>query len=221
MPSSPYLLALDPSLTAYGWAAIQLGPRDPVLIAAGIIETKPTPKRKRKSVADDDARRVLFITRELQRVIERFPPVIFVVEAAAGSQNAKAAKCLAMSQTLTTCLIDAHLEGGRPVRVSALEAGDAVGIARTQRITRPKGEPAPPVPKGESDRRRKKRKAAIALAVVGRFGAAAWLNALGLPADHAEPVTHHRWEGAHDASAVGLAAWDRPEIAAIRQMLAA
>lgn len=233
----PILLALDPSMTAFGWAVIALTPDGPVLIAAGVIETTPTPEKKRKklglSVAEDDARRARFIRREIVRAFHQYPPAIVAAEAGFGSQAAKSAKLLGSAQAIAACVIDELLGDARAVYVTVHEAGDAIGIARAQRVTKPrrkKGEgntPAEPPreltkeEKREINRARakskKERKNAIAEAVVERFGVGAWALALGT---HDDDVLGEHWEGAHDAAAVGLAAWERPEVAAVRAMAA-
>ncbi len=209
------LLALDPSFAAYGWAVLELGTA-PRLIAAGVIETKPTPKNKRTgSACEDDARRVRFLRRELGRLFDAHRPVVVAAEAASGSKSAIGAKALGIAQAITACVVDEHMHDGQAIYVSALEAGDALGLERTQRTTRPKGTPKP---KGEIDRARKARKAAIARAVIARLGEHAWRHALELGSD--ELASDARWEGAHDAAAVALAAWERPEVAAVRALVA-
>jgi hypothetical protein len=218
------MLALDPSITAFAYAAIGLRGALPQLIAAGVIETAPAPKKNRSSVAEDDARRFRFIRRSLVEIIETHVPVLAAIEAASGSKSAKVAKHLGAAQALAACVVDEALGDGRAIYVTALEAGDAAGIQRTQRTTRSKGEPKP---KGESDLKRKMRKRAIARAVVERFGVDQWARALGIEYGPAcdwlyleSLVLSERWEGAHDAAAVALAAWDHPTTAAIRMMAA-
>lgn len=211
MSRDPIMVALDPSTTAFGWCAVEMG-ATPVLVGAGVIETKAAAASKRGSVAEDDARRARFILRALNATLDAHDPAVIAVEAAAGSKSAKVAKALGIAQAVATCAIDAYL-GAQGIYVTALEAGDAAGIQRTQRVTRPKGEKKP---KGESDRARKARKAAIAAAVVERFGAKQWRRVLGINRD--EPVIAPRFEGAFDAAAVALAAWERPEVAAVRAL---
>ena len=221
--TAPILLALDPSIAAFGWAAIALAPT-PLLVAAGVIETKPASAKKRKaeriSVAEDDARRMRWIRRQLSQAVRIYSPVIAAIEVPFGSQAAKAAKALGAAQAIAACVVDEHLDG-RAVYITVHEAGDAIGIARTQRVA--KGEPRrDSAERAESS---KARKQAVARAVVDRLGLFAWIRALGLEVNAAAggdvAVMHHRFEGAHDAAAVGLAAWERPEIAALRAMAAA
>lgn len=216
----PILLALDPSMTAFGWAVIALTPDGPVLIAAGVIETKPTPGPKRKklglSVAEDDARRARFLRRELAAIIHAHSPALVAVEAGFGSQTAKAAKLLGAAQAVAACVIDEHLRKGRAIYVSVHEAGDAIGIQRTQRTVGGKSN----AERAESS---KKRKDAIARAVIARFGVLAWMRALGIAGTTGEgDLAMHdgKYEGAFDASAVALAAWERPEVAAVRALAA-
>lgn len=201
------LLAIDPSITEPGYAVIDLSRAAARLVAAGVWNTKPEKAAKR---ADDNLRRALYVWRELRRVIALHRPVAIAIESGSGSKNAKTALMLGMAQAVAACVADDHLEHGTPVYVTALEAGAALGLTPTQR--RAKG--SPPKTSGQSARDRKARKAAIAQAVVARLGAVEWRAALGIEDDGDALAT--RWEGAHDAAAIALAAWERPEVAGLR-----
>lgn len=202
------LLAIDPSLAAPGYAVLDLSYSEPRLLAAGVIETKRAAEDKRRSVFEDNMRRARFIRRELGRVFVAHRPRVIAVEAAGGSQSANAIAAMMISQTVVACLVDEHLEGGVPVYATAHEVGAALGISPTQRAK--KGEK-----KTSSQRNaaRKTRKGAIARVVIERLGESAWRRALQVI-----DASASCWEGAHDAAAVGLAVWDRPEVAAIRMM---
>lgn len=236
------LFAIDPSLTAPGYAVLDLGYAEPRLVGAGAWETAPDKKAKNKS--EDMLRRVLFIWRELRRSLAHHDPRLIAIEAGAGSTNAKSAAAMARASTIAACAADLHLEGGAPIYISAVAAGAALGITSTQRATkaRPTAEEkaarkalserkkylggrrmAELTPEEQDEKRvltrgaaamRDDRKRAIARAVVARLGAPAWAQALGLTNE--ELVLDPCWEGAHDAAAVALAVWDRPEVAAIR-----
>lgn len=216
----PILLALDPSMTAFGWAAVALTPDGPVLLAAGVIETKPTSEKQRKklgmTVAEDDARRARFIRRELASLMHAHAPTIVAIESGFGSQGAKAAKLLGAAQAVAACAVDTHLAVGRAIYVTVHEAGDAIGIQRTQRAVGGRDAKA----RAESS---KTRKAAIARAVIARFGVLQWMRALGITGTTDEgdlAMRAKRYEGAFDAAAVAIAAWERPEVAAVRAMAA-
>lgn len=210
--ANPRLLAIDPSLTATGWCVVELG-AEPALLAAGVIETKPTPKAKRHGATqcEDDMRRAAYVYGQLSRVERRHTPAIVAVEAAAGSKSAKAAKALGIAQAAVACFVY-ECFGGRAVYVTTHAAGEACGLAPTQRVAG--GRTAE-----ESDAARKARKAAIAEAVIARYGLGAWADALGAHHDF-DGALLPRYEGAHDAAAVALAAWQRPEVAAVRAMRA-
>lgn len=204
------IVAFDPSITAFGWAVLETGHgRAPALAQAGVVLTEPAPKKHRTTVAEDDARRVRHIRRELAKVLEEHRPVMVAIEVPFGSQAAKAAKLLGAAQALATCLVDDHL-GGRAIYVTVHEAGDALGIQRTQRVAKGEKKSA-----ADGKKSSKARKSAIVQAVEARFGGKAIRAALSLPVGD---WTHPRWEGAFDAVAVGLAAWDRPEVAAFRRL---
>lgn len=202
------LLALDPSFMAPSYAVFDLGIAKPTLIAAGIIQTARAAEHKRESIALDDLRRVRFIRRSYREVFQEFSPVLVACESMGGSKNAVAVKGMAFAQAVVACLVD-ELLGATPIYITALEATDALGLARTQR--RKKGDP--PKSSRQAARERKDRKAAIAEAVVERLGVEAWTRVLEI--DEGE-VLDPNWEGAYDAAAVGLAVWEHPSVAAER-----
>lgn len=212
----PLLLALDPSARAFGWAVLGLAQDAPELLVAGVLETKPTTEVNRRkaglTVAEDDARCARYLRRGLGQILTRWHPDLVAIEASAGSQSSKAAKLLALGQAVAACVVDE--EGLSPIYLTAHAAGDALGIQRTQRTAEQRAV------KGADDKARKARKGAIASAVVERFGVEAWRRALGLAEGLriSEVVRLPRFEGAHDAAALGLAALDRPEVSAVRRM---
>lgn len=238
------LFAIDSSLTAPGYAVLDLGYADPRIIGAGAWETAPDKKAANKS--EDMLRRVLYIWRELRRAIAFYNPKLIAIESGAGSTNAKSAAAMARAATVAACAADLHLDGGAPIYISAMAAGAALGITSTQRATKAKltaeekaarkaasarkkflgsKRMAELTPEEQAEKRvltraaaakRDDRKVAIAKAVVARLGAPAWAKALGLTSDGL--VLEECWEGAHDAAAVALGVWDRPEVAAVRMI---
>lgn len=201
------LLSIDPSITAPGYAVLDLSRASPRLLAAGVWNTSPQKGAKR---SDDNLRRALYVWRELRRVIALHNPIAIAIESGAGSKNAKTAIMLGLAQAVAACAADDHLERGTPLYCTAMHAGAVLGVTPTQR--RAKG--SPPKTSADSARDRKARKQAVAAAVLERLGAAAWREALGLEDDD-DPLAAC-WEGAHDAAAVALEAWERPEVAGLR-----
>jgi hypothetical protein len=214
------LLAIDPSLSGSGYAVFDLSRAEPHLIAAGVFETKKDPKAAR--TGDDLSRRVLFVKRSLQSVLREHRPRLVAAELPGAAQGFHAAVAMASAKTNVDCIVDDYLEGGSPIYLTPIAASTALGIHATQRTKR--GEPKKD--SAQKSRDRKARKAAIARAVVERLGMHAWLAAFGgdyAAADLDGPdvyalASDPRWEGAHDAAAIGLAAWTLPEVAAVRMM---
>lgn len=206
------MVAIDPSLAAPGYAVIDLAGAEPRLLAAGVFETKPDKRAKRKT--EDDARRELYVRRGLASVLRIHRPKIVAAELSFGSRNIKAALAMRSARVIVSCVVDEYFEGASPVWVTAPEAGIALGITATQRKT--KGEAKKT--SAEKDADRNARKSAIARAVVERLTPGAWVRALGLEIGDDEELFAARWEGAFDAAAVGLAAWERPEVASVRAM---
>ena len=186
-PAAPRFLAvgLDPSLTATGWAVVELTGRGR-LVDAGVIRNAPAKNRLRVLEAEDDARRGLEIRRALALVLERHRPIIAVQEANAGSRSAKAAGALHRAQQACVNAVDADL-GGLPIFVTAGEA--------KRRLCGKRDAP----------------KSAVERAVIEHFGREAWAVLQG--------VAPSKRENAYDAAAVVLAAWDQPEIAALRRVV--
>ena len=93
---SVYVLGLDPSLTATGWAVLEL--RSETIVDCGVIRTAPAKASERLYKAEDDARRGKVILATLRDVIARWRPILAAQEASLGSQNARAAAALARAQ---------------------------------------------------------------------------------------------------------------------------
>lgn len=90
--SSPYILSLDPSLTAFGWV-ITRGTR---IILAGCIKTAPANKKLRIRKGDDRTRRVSEIVGILFDLIKEYNVTYIISELPHGSQSAVAAIALGL-----------------------------------------------------------------------------------------------------------------------------
>lgn len=91
------LLAIDPSLTATGFAILDLtGDRENVL-ALDFVATKPDTKSRHVYQADKDGARVDDIADKLLALIDQYRPDLVASEAPAGSQHANSAKALALA----------------------------------------------------------------------------------------------------------------------------
>jgi len=96
------ILALDPSYTGYGCSVI-----DPIgkIINIGTMHTEKS-KKKLLRVADDDVQRVTVLATGLSKVIHRYNIKGVLAELPpSSSQNANAAKGLAMCIALTVALL--------------------------------------------------------------------------------------------------------------------
>ncbi|MBN2570515.1 MAG: crossover junction endodeoxyribonuclease RuvC [Ignavibacteriales bacterium] len=85
--TKPRILACDPSLTAWGWAVLE----EHLVVATGVITTKPNAKKRRIREGDDRVRRTQELLRELDSIIRRYQVTYIVAELPHGSQNARAA----------------------------------------------------------------------------------------------------------------------------------
>lgn len=90
------ILTNDPSVTAWGWAVIEMNPagnpRKIQVVEVGCISTQPQHKKLRLRVSDDDTRRYGEIVYGLKTVIDRHHVQFITSEAPHGSQSSKAAK---------------------------------------------------------------------------------------------------------------------------------
>lgn len=85
------ILTNDPSMTAWGWAVIELSKDSEEILEYGCIKTEPTPKKKRIRKSDDRIRRLNEITKELIRIHKKYDIDWILSEAPHGSQSAVAA----------------------------------------------------------------------------------------------------------------------------------
>jgi Holliday junction resolvasome RuvABC endonuclease subunit len=114
------LLSIDGSLTATGFAVVQLGPdaHDEHVLDTSVVRTKPDQKSRHLYQADQDGERVDAIARELLDLLRRYQVQAVACEAPAGSQHAGAAKALALvygairgvlvAQGISPIMVQAH-----------------------------------------------------------------------------------------------------------------
>ena len=107
-----YMLALDPSFRATGWAVLNLGPMQ--IVALGVIQTAKAKATERLLAAADDGRAGLVIRRAVKGLLEEYLPIVVAQEANTGSKSAKAAKQLARAQQACCDACDEHL-GAMPM----------------------------------------------------------------------------------------------------------
>jgi len=96
------VLAFDPSARGFGWSIIQ-GTK---VLVCGCIKTEPKNKKLRIRKGDDDIRRISEINFELREIIDEHKIKFIVSELPHGSQNAAAAKLLAMVSSQVQTIAD-------------------------------------------------------------------------------------------------------------------
>ena len=102
--SESTILAMDPSMTAFGWALISY---TGVILKYGCIKTKKCDKKLRIRVADDNTYRISQVNKILLEVIEENNVTYFVSELQHGSQSAVAAKWQGAVTAIVQTLADA------------------------------------------------------------------------------------------------------------------
>lgn len=99
------ILAFDPSITAWGYALIDVQSKQ--IVAAECIKTASENKKRRIRKGDDDVRRIIQINSVLLDLIKKYNVVHIVTEQPHGSKNASAAKMigvvLGVIQTISDC----------------------------------------------------------------------------------------------------------------------
>lgn len=98
------ILALDPSMTAWGWVVLDSSGR---LLESGCIKTEPSNKKLRIRKADDKVRRIEEINAVFIPIIHKYKIQLILSELPHGSQSAVAACMLCMvtgiAQTIADC----------------------------------------------------------------------------------------------------------------------
>ena len=82
-----YILALDPSLTAFGWVVMY----QQDIMASGAIKTSPSSKKQNIRKGDDRCRRITEINNVLLNIINQYNIKFIVSEQPHGSQSAVSA----------------------------------------------------------------------------------------------------------------------------------
>lgn len=114
--STPLILALDPSLTAFGYVVVN--PFNNKCISQGVIRTSPTDKKLKIRKGDDRCRRIHEINTALLHIINNHNIKLILSEQPHGSQSAVSALMIGVTlglvQTIADCTdipIEWYLEG--------------------------------------------------------------------------------------------------------------
>lgn len=126
--NTEYILANDPSMTAWGWAVLtSFG----VVVDCGAIKTLPSHKKLGIRKGDDRARRITEINQELLTIIEKYKIKLIVSEQPHGSQSAVAAVMIGITagivQTIGNCLdiaVEWYSEGDAKKAISGKRSVD-------------------------------------------------------------------------------------------------
>jgi len=90
------ILTNDPSLTAWGWAVVQLFHGKVRILKTGCVKTAPAPKKRKIYKADDRARRITEISKELNKIHKEYSLDWIISESPHGAQNYNAAVMIGM-----------------------------------------------------------------------------------------------------------------------------
>lgn len=95
------ILAMDPSLTAWGYVIIASGQE---IIESGCIKTESENKKRRIRKGDDDSRRVSEIAEYLNTLIDTYNINYLIAELPHGSQSASGMKMVGIVLGLTSAM---------------------------------------------------------------------------------------------------------------------
>lgn len=91
------VLGIDPGYANLGFAAVNLmHPSGSSITEIQLVTTKPSPKKLRLAVADDDSRRLIEIEDHLLAFLDKHKPQIISIEDPPWGKSAKAVKCCAL-----------------------------------------------------------------------------------------------------------------------------
>lgn len=103
--SNFYIMANDPSLTAWGWAIINDSGR---VVETGAIRTEYRAKKMSIREGDDRVRRINELTSKLLRILEKYDVALILSELPHGSQSSSAAFMIGVvtgvAQTIGNCM---------------------------------------------------------------------------------------------------------------------
>jgi crossover junction endodeoxyribonuclease RuvC len=90
-------LGFDPGFASLGWAAVEVLPESVRVIDMGVIETEPSPKKRRQLQADDNVRRAREIDASLVKLFAEHRPGVVCAESMSFPRNSAAAAKMAMA----------------------------------------------------------------------------------------------------------------------------
>ena len=94
MKTKMKILTNDPSFTGWGYAVVQIDPKQMPrikVLESGCIKTQPEHKKRRIRKSDDLVRRLIEVCQQLKQIISKHGIDYILSEAPHGSQNASAA----------------------------------------------------------------------------------------------------------------------------------
>lgn len=123
------VVALDPSLTATGWVAINLVTDQ--VVGAGVIRTEApsAAEKKHASMAQLSAARGLVIQKGVRVALQRHQAILVIQEGNAGSKSAKAAAMLGRAQQACVSAVYSRT-GGLPLFVT-VQAAKKAAVGKT------------------------------------------------------------------------------------------
>jgi Holliday junction resolvasome RuvABC endonuclease subunit len=98
------VLTNDPSLTAWGWAVIDV--KSSNVVISGCIKTESQSKKRRIRKGDDTVRRISELNFELLRIIRTYNVQFVISELPHGSQNASSAVMMGVVTGLMQAIAD-------------------------------------------------------------------------------------------------------------------
>lgn len=110
--SGRILLGIDPGFAAFGWALLVLGDgaTDDHVVAAGVIHTEKSAKKREVRGSDDNVRRTRVIADKLFELLTAHEPVAVAAESFSPPRNASTAAKVALAWGAVVACARAHLD---------------------------------------------------------------------------------------------------------------
>jgi crossover junction endodeoxyribonuclease RuvC len=124
----PCVLGVDPGFASLGYALLRLGTQTETLVAAGVVRTQASDKKRKVLAADDNARRCREIARDLVALFDEHTPLVICAESMSFPRNAATAAKMAM--TWGALITIGHTRGAPIVQASPQEV--KLALTRTK-----------------------------------------------------------------------------------------
>lgn len=102
------VLGVDPGFASFGYALLDVGPSEEIVLQMGVLRTEPSSKKLRVLATEDNLRRAKEVAHDLFFLVEENEVKIVCAESMSWPRNASAAAKVAMSWGCIASVIEKH-----------------------------------------------------------------------------------------------------------------